>query len=164
MFANRLPQIEKNLKMLYEQLAATEEEALMTQNPRGRMQCQQQIREQIEPKIRKYETEYFQVLQQQSQEWEFADEDAQAAIDVLAQEVERVNHQPDSYPQEMMEILQRIEAKLNEPGTTASGKLKGTLSLLPPFIGLFYEGELDTENFCRKYFPTFTRLVKSAKK
>ena len=164
MIRDRLSQIEKNLKMLYEQLAALEEEELMTQNPRGRMQCQQQIREQIKPKIQAYETEYFEVLQQQSHGLEFADKDAQAVIEVLAQEVERVSRQPDSYPHEMMEILQRIEAKLNEPGTTAAGKLKGTLSLLPPFIGLSYEGELDTENFCRKYFPTFTRLVKGAKK
>ncbi|MEB3180856.1 MAG: hypothetical protein VKL59_17770 [Nostocaceae cyanobacterium] len=60
--------------------------------------------------------------------------------------------------------MTQIEDKLNEPGVTADAKLKGTLSIFPPFIGLSYEAQLDTENFCRKYFPTFTRLIKGAKK
>ncbi|MGD2179710.1 hypothetical protein [Lusitaniella coriacea] len=159
---DRAIQIEKNLNLLYEQLAAVEEEAALTQNPRGRMQCKQQIREQIKPEIQKYELEYFQVLQQNVSE--FAAEDVQVVLEVVAEEVERVQNQPDSYPQQIVEILQRIEATLNEPGETASGKLKGTLSLIPPLVKLSYERELDTENFGRKYFPTFTRLLKSAKK
>jgi hypothetical protein len=38
------------------------------------------------------------------------------------------------------------------------------ISLLPLGIGLSIEGELDTESFLRKHFPTFTRLVKGVKK
>lgn len=92
MVSDRIARIEKNLKLLYEQLAAIEEEALMTQNPKGRMQCNQQIREQIKPEIQKYELEYLQILEQKANE--FADEDIQAVIEVVAEEVERVQNRP----------------------------------------------------------------------
>jgi hypothetical protein len=155
---NRLAQLEKLLQALYEQLDEVEQEALTTQNPRGRTQCRQQIRDQIKPEIQKYELEYLQVLQQNTNE--FADEEAQAVINVLAEEVQHIQSLPSSSSPEILEIVQRIEAKLNEPGTTAAAKLKGTLSLMPPFVNISYETELDTENFFRKYFPTFTAATR----
>lgn len=158
MHDNRLAQIEKRLQDLYEQFDEVEQEETTTQNPRGRAQCRQQIRDQIKPEIRKYELEYLQVLQRNADK--FADEDAQAVIDVLAEEVHHIQSSPSSSAPEILEIVQRIEAKLNEPGTTAAAKLKGTFSLMPPFVNISYETELDTENFFRKYFPTFTAATR----
>ncbi|HIK51035.1 MAG TPA: hypothetical protein IGS17_08945 [Oscillatoriales cyanobacterium M59_W2019_021] len=158
MHENRLAQIEENLELLYEQLGAIEQGSLMTPDPMAKAQAKQRIRKEIKPEIRKYELEYLQVLQQNASE--FADEDAQAVIDVLAEEVQQIQSLPSSSSPEILEILQRIEAKLNEPGTTAAAKLKGTLSLMPPFVNVSYETELDTENFFRKYFPTFTAATR----
>jgi hypothetical protein len=155
---NRLAQIEENLELLYEQLGAVEQGVLMTPDPMAKAQGKQRIRKEIKPEIQKYELEYLQVLQQNANE--FADEEAQAVIDVLAEEVQQIQSLPSSSAPEILEIVQRIEAKLNEPGTTAAAKLKGTLSLMPPFVNVSYETELDTENFFRKYFPTFTAATR----
>lgn len=164
MVSDRLRELQDNLKLLYEQRDALEKGALMTPDDEKATQNQQKLRLKIRPKIREYEEEMFSLLQQESPNVIFVEADAQAVIDVLSQEIVRVQRQPDGYTAEILELLQRIEAKLNEPGVTADAKLKATLSMFPPFIGLSYEAQLDTENFCRKYFPTFTRLVQGAKK
>ncbi len=163
MTIERIREIQENLELLYERRNKLEKGALTTPDDDKATQNEQRIRTEIRPKIRVYEEELFGLLQQESRELTFGEVEAQATIDVIAQEVERVRLQPD-LSEQVLVVLGRIEAKLNEPGVTADAKLKGTLSVFPPFIGLAYEGQIDTENFCRKYFPTFTRLIKGAKK
>ncbi|HAJ62671.1 MAG TPA: hypothetical protein DCP31_28380 [Cyanobacteria bacterium UBA8543] len=168
MFSDRLSELEKHLKLLYEQRNALEEGALMTPDDEKRMQNEQKIRDKIRPKIREYEQEYLQELKQRAVGLTFREEDAQTVIDVVAQEVERVERKVDTYPDEyqdrVIQLLQEIKTKLEAPQPTAAAKLKGVLSPIPPFIGISYEAEIDTENFLRQHFPTFTRLVKGAKK
>jgi recombinational DNA repair ATPase RecF len=168
MVSDRLVNIENKLELLYEQLDSLENDALTNQNPRARTQSKQQIREEIQPQIREYEAKYLRVLHQESATLTFNEADAQAVIDVVAQEVATVERQVDTYPDEyrdrVIQLLQEIKTKVEAPEPTAAAKLKGVLSPIPPFIGISYEAEIDTENFLRKYFPTFTRLVKSAKK
>jgi hypothetical protein len=163
MSIERIREIQETLDLLYEQRNALEKGALLTPDDEKAIQNEQKLRTKIRPKIRAGEEELFALLQQGSRDLTFGVEDAQATIDVIAQEVERVRLQPD-LSEQVLVVLERIEAKLNEPGVTADAKLKGTLSVFPPFIGLAYERQIDTENFCRKYFPTFTRLIKGAKK
>lgn len=158
---NDLGHIENLLEMLYEQQKEAEKQEITTQNPVDRIQCKQQIR-QIKAKIQEREREYLELLSQNSDD--FIATETEAAIQIITAEIERVQAQPDSYPQQILDCLQRIEAKLNEPGSSAAAKLKGSLSLMPPFVNLSYEGELDTENFFRKNFPTFRKLIPGAKK
>jgi hypothetical protein len=164
MFSDRLVKIEKNLKLLYEQRDEIENDELLNQNPRARTQSKQQIREQVQPKIRKYEMEYLQVLHKESATLTFNEADAQAVIDVVAEEVARIESNTSAYPDELIQQVREIRAMLEQPGTPAALKVKPVISLLPPGIGLSIEGELDTENFLRQHFPTFTRLIKGAKK
>jgi hypothetical protein len=65
---------------------------------------------------------------------------------------------------EVIEYLQKILAKVEEPGPTAAAKLKAVVSSIPPFVGISYEAELDTENFLNRYFPTFMQAVQRLKK
>ena len=168
MFSDRLSELEKHLNLLYEQRNALEQGALMTPDDEKRMQNEQKIRDKIRPQIQKYEQEYLQEIKQKSVGLIFREEDAEAVIEVVAQEVARVERQVDTYPDQyrdqVLQLLQEIKTKLEAPAPTASAKLKGVLSPIPPFIGISYEAEIDTENFVRKHFPTFTRLVKGAKK
>jgi len=159
---DRITQLERNLKRQYTLLGAAEDGISLSQSTVDAVKYQMQIQDDIRPKIRDYEEEYFELLQQIAPEVTFVETDAQATLDVIAHEVERVRRQGSQYPHEVLELLQKIDAKLKEPGVTADAKLKGTLSLFPPFVGLSYEAQLDTENFCRKYFPTFTKLIKGA--
>jgi hypothetical protein len=163
MASDRFSQLEKNLNRLYTQLGAAEDGVVGAISKVDKVKYQQEIDDDIRPQIRKFEEELFALLLQESREVTFGEVDAQATIDVIAQEVAQVKQQPE-LSQQVLEVLGRIEEKLNEPGVTADAKLKATLSTIPPFINLAYEGQIDTENFCRKYFPTFTRLIKGAKK
>ena len=159
---DRLPQLEKNLTRLYALLGAAEDGAIGAISKVDKTKYEFEV-DDLKPQIQKVEEDLFALLQQESSGLTFRDIDAQATIDVIEQEVTRVKLQPN-LSEHVLTVLERIEVKLNEPGVTADAKLKGTLSIFPPFIGLAYEGQIDTENFCRKYFPTFTRLLKSAKK
>lgn len=168
MVSDRLSELEQNLKSLYEQRYALEQGALLTPDDEKRIQNEQKIRDKIRPKIRKYEEEYLQELKQRAVTLTFGEADAEAVIDVVAQEVATVERQvstyPDEYRDQVIQLLQEIKTKLEAPQPTAAAKLKGVLSSIPPFIGISYEAEIDTENFLRQHFPTFTRLVKGAKK
>lgn len=59
----------------------------------------------------------------------------------------------------MMQLLREIRDKLNEPGNPAAAKLKGMISMLPPFVSLSYEAELDTGKFFGTHFPTVKRVL-----
>lgn len=161
---NRLRQLEENLELLREQQGALEQEALMTTGLH-KTQAEQRLQREIKPKIRDYEQEYWQILAQKSNQLEIGESDAEAAIAEIVETVNQIEvQQIDTYSAEMLQLLQQIRDKLNQPGTPATAKLKGVISSIPPFIGVSYEAEIDTENFLRKHFPTFTKLLKGAAK
>ena len=157
MSSDRLRQVERNLTRLRQQLAG-KEDTLTTIAPEEQVRIQQQI-DDLKAKMQPFEKEYWQIL---------ADESATVAISepapevVVAEIVEQAGQLQTSqqYPDEVLEWLQKIHAEVSKPGAPAAAKLKGALSLLPPFVNVSYEAELDTENFLRTNFPTFTEWFK----
>ena len=154
---NRLSQIEKNLKLLGEQQNAMEQEALVI-GGLPKIQIEQRLREEIKPKIREYQKEYWQVLAQQAKTVEIPEQEAEIIVAEIVNEVGQIELQ--RHPDEVLQILQQIRDKLNQPGPTAAAKLKGVISSIPPFVGISYEAELDTENFLQQHFPTFRKWAK----
>ncbi|MEG4117767.1 hypothetical protein QUA43_09870 [Microcoleus sp. N9_B4] len=159
---NRLSQIEKNLKLLRDQQHALEREAILTTGL-PKIHAEQRLQEEIKPKIREYEKEYWQVLAQQTKTVEIPEPEAEIIVAEIVEEVGQIEVQRQ-YPDEVVQILQEIRDKLNQPGQTAAAKLKGVISSIPPFIGISYEAELDTENFFQRHFPTFQKGVKALAK
>ena len=161
MSSDRLRQVERNLTRLRQQLAG-KEDTLTTIAPEEQVRIQQQI-DDLKAKMQPFEKEYWQIL---------ADESATVAISepapevVVAEIVEQAGQLQTSqqYPDEVLEWLQKIHAEVSKPGAPAAAKLKGALSLLPPFVNVSYEAELDTENFLRTNFPTFTEWFKGLAK
>lgn len=161
MSSDRLPQVKKNLTRLREQLEG-KEDTLTTIAPEERVRIKQQI-VQLKREMQPFEIEYWQIL---------ADESATVAITepapevVVAEIVEQVGQLQTSqqYSDEVLKWLQKIYAEVSKPGVPAAAKLKGMLSLLPPFVNLSYEAELDTENFLWTHFPTFTQWSKALAK
>ncbi len=162
MVSARLAQIQENLNDLYEQLGG-KERALIRAPEEEKTRIRQQIRD-LKKEIHQCEEDYLQRLRQESKELTFNEADAQDVIDVVTEEVTRIENNPSAYPDELIQQVREIRAMLEQQGTPAAIKVKPVISLLPPGIGLSIEGELDTESFWRKNFPTFTRLVKGAKK
>ena len=157
---DRLPQVEKTLKRLRDQLHG-KEDTLTTIAPEERVRIKQQI-EDLKAEIKPFETEYWQILAEQSTAIAIPEPEAEV---IVAELVEQVAHlQVQQYPPEMLALLQQIYEQVNKPETAAAAKLKGTLSLLPPFVGVTYEAELDTEKFLQNNFPTFTKWAKALAK
>jgi hypothetical protein len=161
MSSDRLRQVERNLTRLHQQLAG-KEDTLTTIAPEERVRIKQQIAD-LKAEMQPFEEEYWQIL---------ADESATTTISeptpeiVVAEIVEQAGQLQTSqeYSDEVLEWLQKIYAEVSKPGEPAAAKLKGVLSLLPPFVNLSYEAELDTENFLRRHFPTFRRWSKALAK
>jgi hypothetical protein len=155
MSSDRLRQVEEHLELLQEQQGSLEREILLTTGL-AKTQAEQRLRLEIKPKLRHYQEEYWQIL---------ADESATVAISepapevVVAEIVEQAGQLQTSqqYSDEVLEWLQKIYAEVSKPGVPAAAKLKGVLSLVPPFVNVSYEAELDTENFFGRHFPTFRR-------
>jgi hypothetical protein len=156
---NRLNEIESHLELLYEQ-RREKEEAIIVASRGDKTILKQQLRLEILKPIRDYERDYWQIIANQSNLAEIPEAEAEV---VIAEFVEGVG-QLQGENAEVIEYLQKILAKVEEPGPTAAAKLKAVVSSIPPFIGISYEAELDTENFLNRYFPTFMKAVKSLKK
>jgi hypothetical protein len=155
---DRLSQIEKKLKLLRDQQDALEQEAILTTGL-AKIQAKQRLGEEIKPEIREYEKEYWQVLAQQTQTEEIPEQEAESIVAEIVEGVGQIEVQRQ-YPDEVIQILQEIRDKLNQPGATAAAKLKGVISSIPPFVGISYEAELDTENIFQRHFPTFRKWAK----
>lgn len=158
----RLAQIQENLNDWYEQLGG-KEKAFNRAPEEEKTRIRQQIRD-VKKDIQQVEADYLQCLKQESVELTFEEADAQAVLDVVAKEVTRIESKASEYPDELLRQVRAIRAILEKSGTSATLKIKPVISLVPPGIGLTIEGELDTENFLRKNFPTFVRLVEGSKK
>jgi hypothetical protein len=161
MSSARLRQVERNLTRLRDQLAG-KEDTLTTIAPEERVRIKQQIAD-LKAEMQPFETEYWQIL---------ADESATVAIAspapevVVAEILEQTGQLQTSqqYSDEVLEWLQKIHAEVSRSGEPAAAKLKGVLSLVPPFVNVSYEAELDTETFLQRHFPTFRKWSKALAK
>jgi chromosome segregation ATPase len=154
---DRLPDIEENLEDLQEQLVG-KVKALNFAPQEEKIRIKQQIRE-LRKEIREQEEDYWQVLARQPKTVEIPEQEAEIIVAEIVEEVGQIEAQRQ-YPDEVLQILQEIRDKLNQPGATAAAKLKGVISSIPPFVGISYEAELDTENFLQQHFPTFWKWSK----
>ena len=154
---NRLPDMEENLELLQEQLVG-KVKALNLAPQDDKIRIKLQIRE-LRKEIREQEEDYWQVFARQTKTVEIPEQEAEIIVAEIVEEVGQIEVQ-GQYPDEVVQILQEIRDKLNQPGATAAAKLKGVISSIPPFVGISYEAELDTENIFQRHFPTFRKWAK----
>lgn len=161
MSSDRLRQVERNLNRLREQLAG-KEDTLITIAPEERVRIKQQIAD-LKAEMQPFEAEYWQILAEQSETVAIAEPSPEVVVAEIVEQVEQLQTN-QQYPDEVLEWLQKIYAEVSKPGIPAAAKLKGAVSLLPPFVNLSYEAEVDTENFLRTHFPTFRKWAKALAK
>jgi len=158
MSAQHLEQLEDDIKLLRDQLAG-KRRTLVTIAPEEQVRIEQQIAE-LRKKIRNFEQEKWELIAQITSNSDIPNDEAEAVVAELVAEGEAIAANPPDDAL-VLELLQKILGKLNEPDKNAAAKLKGAISLLPPFVSLTYEAELDTESTVQKYLPTFSRLGKN---
>jgi hypothetical protein len=161
MSSDRLRQLEENLQLLREQQGGKEKAKILASFD-DQVRIDQQIRE-IRKQIRPYEQEYWQILAEQSGTEAIAEPEAEVIVAEIVEQTEKLQTS-QQYPNEVLDYLEKIYAEVSKPGTPAAAKLKGAVSLLPPFVSVSYEAEVDTENFLRTHFPTFSKWAKALAK
>lgn len=156
----RLTDLEDLLELYYEKLAEHEQELSMTASPNVRNEAKQRIKREIMPNIRKYEAEYWSLLRQSANASDIAELESQSAISTVVQNYEIIQAKP--MPDEVLQKLQEILDKLNEPGTAAAAKAKFAVNVIPGVLA--YEFELDTENALRQAFAPIKQLFSASAK
>ncbi|MEG4282630.1 hypothetical protein QUB68_05845 [Microcoleus sp. A006_D1] len=159
----RVREIETSLKMLRAQLHYLEKEIILTTSSPAQFQLKRRLETDIQPRIQKYEQEYWQILAKTAETVEIPAPEAEIIVAEIVEEVGQIEVQ-QLYPDEVLHILREIRDKLDQPGPTAAAKLKGVISSIPPFVGISYEAELDTENIFQRHFPTFQKWAKALAK
>ena len=150
MSSDRLHQVERNLTRLRQQLAG-KEDTLTTIAPEERVRIKIQIAD-LKAEMQPFEEEYWQILADESVTTAISDPTPEVIVAEIVERVEQLQNSQE-YSDEVLEWLEKIYVKVSKSGTPAAAKLKGALSLLPPFVSLSYEAELDRENYYTGAFP-----------
>ncbi|AFZ04770.1 hypothetical protein Osc7112_0131 [Oscillatoria nigro-viridis PCC 7112] len=156
----KLADLEKILDVEYKKLRKFQYRIAHTSNAAEKFDLEVRIEQEILPMIRQHEREYWNILVQEAPFCEVIEKDARNAIVEVVTEVELIQIQPNKYSDELMQKLQEILDKLNEPQTPAAAKLKVALPLVPLIMS--YEVELDTEISLRRVFDRIKKIFKQA--
>ncbi|MDB9395585.1 hypothetical protein [Microcystis aeruginosa] len=134
MSAGELQNLEDNIQRLKQQLAG-KRNTLVTIAPEEQVRIEQQI-EDLRRLIRDFEREKWDLVASESQEASFPD--AEVMVAEIITEVTAITTEPPDQlasPQ-ILELLNQILAKLNQPEGLAAAKLKAAISTIPPFVSL----------------------------
>ena len=158
----RRSQLRELLDIQYEKLHEFERAIEISDGVSQRIALRQQVRRDITPQLRETEREYASLLATDVPIERMPEDDAIALVSSLSHAANRAEvYQEAGASQEMLDLLQDIREKLDEPGRSAAAKLKVTLPIVPLIAS--YELELDTENLVlrswRSIRTAFERLV-----
>ena len=157
MATDELQNLDKNIQRLKEQLAGIRD-AWTVARSEDKVLLEQRINDKrIE--IKELEREKWDLIASESQEASFPD--AEVMVAEIVTELTAITKEPplELASAQILELLNQILAKLNQPERSAAAKLKAALSTIPPFVSLTYEAELDTESTFKRYFPTFNLAI-----
>lgn len=157
----RLRQLEILLDLEQEKLFEFEREFTLAAGADQRVAIRQRIKHDISPRLREYGDEYAALLAGETPEEAISDAEAEPIVAELQDAAGRVEEYRQAHaPQEMIRLLEEINATLNKPGGKAGAKLKLSLPIIPALAS--YEIELDTKGVLmsvwRKTRELFGRL------
>lgn len=156
MSASELQSLEENIQDLKEQLAGKRKAWIRAeQSQKARLK---QSMKDTQDDIEELEQEKREVMAAIAQDFPVDDQEAETIIaEIMEQDGKTLRNPPAELSSEIIALLQEILVKLDQLDVNASAKLMGIISTYPPFMGLSYVAELDTETTLRKYVPTFYR-------
>lgn len=131
MSAKALERLEKNIERLREQIAGAQDAFVLAERldkPRIK-----QVISTLREELRDFEQQKWDLIAQIASTSDIANDEAEAVVAELVAEGEAIATNPPDDAL-VLDLLQKILAKLNEPDTNAAAKLKGAISLFPPFV------------------------------
>ncbi|MEG3440076.1 hypothetical protein V0288_23305 [Pannus brasiliensis CCIBt3594] len=152
----RLADLEKNLQISYKKLGEFERQLIIKSDPSVRFQLQQEIEEDILPKILEYEREYWEIYPLEAVV--IPETEARSELDRIQKAVKSLDNRPsEDYKPELIALLNEINTKLDDLNQVASAKLKLVVPLIPMLAS--YELEMDTEGVIYKTWRSLQRLL-----
>jgi hypothetical protein len=152
----RLNDLKDILELLYEKLGAFEKRLIISDSESTNFELKQRIKREIIPDIRKYETEYWELYPQEA--IAISDEEAETQLVKVEEAVTSIEQiSSNTYPSELIFLLQEIRDKLDEPDKAASAKLKVVLPLIPAIAS--YELEMETEGLMYQAWKKLKEMV-----
>ncbi|HBE20637.1 MAG TPA: hypothetical protein DEG17_25240 [Cyanobacteria bacterium UBA11149] len=161
-YSERLDELDKILSRYRKQVSG-KELALTTTPSEEKERIKLQISD-LKAEMQPFEQEYWDIISQQSSYMEISEQEAEVIVAEIVKDVDKIQVNSSTYSDEVIQLLREIRDKVNQSDKSAAAKLKGVISSIPPFVGISYEAELDTENFLRKHLPTFTNFIEAMKK
>jgi hypothetical protein len=153
----RLNDLKDILELLYEKLGAFEKRLIISDSESTNFELKQRIKREIIPDIRKYETEYWELYPQEA--IAISDEEAETQLVKVEEAVTSIEQiSSNTYPSELIFLLQEIRDKLDEPDKAASAKLKVVLPLIPAIAS--YELEMETEGLMYEAWKKLKGVVR----
>jgi len=161
--SDRLHQLEARLNELQEQLSGMEE-ALVLSPMEEQTRLKLRIKK-LRADMRPFEIEKWQILASHSGDLALTEPEAEVIVGEIVTQVNQLAALPSADGMAtIMPILLEIRDKLDQSTLSSPEKVKGVLSSFPPFVGVFYEADLDSSvsfpkdfgRFCHQYFPTFS--------
>ncbi len=134
MATDELQNLDKNIQRLKEQLAGIRD-AWTVARPEDKVLLQQRINDK-RTEIKKFEREKWDLIASESQESSFPD--AEVMVAEIVTELTAITAEPplELASAQILELLNQILAKLNQPEGLAAAKLKAAISTIPPFVSL----------------------------
>ncbi|MBD2579642.1 hypothetical protein [Oscillatoria sp. FACHB-1406] len=127
----RLVELEKQYQMLQKQLSGKEKSKILAPLEEQE-RIQQQIDEVIQPQLKEWKQRYASALAEAVEIEELTESQAEVVVGEIVEEIQQA--QPNAPTERQTEILEQILAKLNEPGTPATAKVKWAVKSTPPFV------------------------------
>lgn len=152
----RLNDLEDILGILYEKLGTFQKQLEIIDSDSAKFELRQRIKREINPNIRKYETEYWELFPQEA--IIISDEEAATQIVKIEQAVTSIEQIPtNSYPARLITLIEEIRDKLNQD-QPASAKLKIAIPLIPAIAS--YELEMETEGLMQQAWQKIKKVVR----
>jgi hypothetical protein len=159
----RKQQLRERLEILYEKLHEFEKAVDLSDGISQKIALRQQLKGDLLPKLRELEHEYAMLLADHISTDAIPEPEADQCVSDLLIATGRVARYAESgASKEMLDLLELIHRKLDEPEKSAAAKLKLALPILPLIAS--YELELDTENFIHRTWRSIQALFERASK
>ncbi|AFY62524.1 hypothetical protein [Synechococcus sp. PCC 6312] len=156
---NELDQIVSN----YRQQIFGKEKALSIAPVEEKERIKLQISD-LKKEMEPFEKEYWTILSRQSVSIEIPEEEAEIVVAEICEEIEKINLSTAENPIQIVELLSEIKKELKQLNKPASAKIKGVISIIPPYFGVLFEPELDLGTFLERNFPTFNKIINMSTK
>jgi hypothetical protein len=145
----KIDHLEELLEIEYEKLHEFQREMAITASAPAKFELRQRLKREILPDIRKYESEYAELLSQTAETESIPLEEATSALAEVVQATEHIERVSSTErPEELTRLLTDVRRKLDDPGKVAAAKLKVTLPIIPLIAS--YEMQMDTEALMTK--------------